>query len=86
MSVYPGLKLVVFEVPAQLVGTWTSHKMEGCCIETIVASRLKHLHPENTHTIKIEVTGYLDSPNTVSQYLPIHVIALNAIVNEIIGG
>ena len=32
------------------------------------------------------MTGYLDSPHMVSYYLPIHFMALNAILKKIIGG
>ena len=32
------------------------------------------------------LTGYLDSPHMVSQYLPIHFVALNPIIKEIRGG
>ena len=32
------------------------------------------------------LTGYFNSQHMVSQYLPIHFIALNPIIKEIIGG
>ena len=34
----------------------------------------------------VKLTGYLDSPHMVSYYLPIHFMALNAILKKIIGG
>ena len=34
----------------------------------------------------VKLTGYLDSPHMVSYYLPVHFIALNAILKKIIGG
>ena len=34
----------------------------------------------------VKLTGYLDFPHMVSYYLPVHFIALNAILKKIIGG
>ena len=34
----------------------------------------------------VKLTGYLDSPHMVSYYLPVHFIALNAILKKIMGG
>ena len=34
----------------------------------------------------VKLTGYLDSPHMVSYYLPVHFMALNAILKKIIGG
>ena len=34
----------------------------------------------------VKLTGYLDSPHMVSYYLPVHFLALNAILKKIIGG
>ena len=34
----------------------------------------------------VKLTSYLDSPHMVSYYLPVHFIALNAILKKIIGG
>ena len=34
----------------------------------------------------VKLTCYLDSPHMVSYYLPVHFMALNAILKKIIGG
>ena len=63
----------------------TPTALKGCGVKT---QNQLFYDPSLTHQggRVVKLTGYLDSPHMVSYYLPVHFIALNAILKKIVGG